>query len=268
MISSKSNNTVKQIRNLQQRKERERTGLFYIEGIRIVMEAVQQGIALEKLVVAPNLLTSSLAQEMVETQRRQGVDYLEVSADVLKSLSSREKPQGIGAVVRQRWMGLAEIQPTTYPFWVALYKTQDPGNLGTILRTSDAVGCAGVILVDNTTDPYDGASVRASMGAIFSQRIVQTNFAEFIAWKQRHHYSLIGTSDHARDDYRSVAYDAPLILFMGSEPQGLPLEYQSACDTMVKIPMVGRSDSLNLAVATGVILYEVFYQTRNTAQVD
>ncbi len=260
MITGKNNDTIKQIRALQQRKERERTGCFFIEGIRIVMEAIQQNASLEMIVVAPDLLSSQLAQDLVQNQKAQGIHYLEVTAEVFKRISTKENPQGLGAIVRQRWEQLEECRPDEQLCWTALYKIQDPGNLGTIIRTSDAVGGAGIILLDNTVDPYDITAVRASMGALFSQKLLRTNFADFLAWKQKHQCMLVGTADHAAQEYRSVDYRQPLILLMGSEPAGLPDPYQQACDVMVKLPMVGRSDSLNLAVATGVVLYEIFYQ--------
>ena len=141
---------------------------------------------------------------------------------------------------------------------------QSPGNLGTILRCCDAVGCAGVILLGKATDPYDPACVRASMGALFTQRFVRCTPEEFMAWKQKHGCLLVGTSPHAGDDYQKATYPAPVVLFMGSERKGLPPEFQTLCDRMVRIPMIGSSDSLNLAMATSVLLYEVFNQRRQS----
>jgi RNA methyltransferase, TrmH family len=260
LISSRSNPSIKQIRSLQKRKEREQTGLFFIEGIRIVVEAIQQQAHIDKLIVAPDLLESSFAQEIVQEQERAGLPCLRVTADVFKSISLKEGPQGIGAVVYQKWESLSQRQPAQELCWLALDRVQDPGNLGTILRTSDAVGAAGVILIDHTTDPYDPASIRASMGAIFSQTLIRASIDDLVAWKNEHHATLVGTSDAASHDFRAARYPFPLILFMGSEAHGLPHEYQKQCDLMVKIPMVGSSDSLNLAVATGIVLYEIFYQ--------
>lgn len=264
MITSQSNQNIKLIRSLRQRKERERTNLFFVEGIRLVGEAVQLQASVETVVYAPELLTSQFGQELVAIQQKQGVSCLEVSADVFKSLSLKEGPQGIGAVVYQRWEILDNIQSSRELCWVALESAQDPGNVGTILRTSDAVGSAGLILLDNSTDPYDPAALRASMGAVFSQRLVRTTFAEFAGWKKQHRYQVVGTSDKGAEDYQAVRYPQPLILLMGSERQGLAPAQQNLCDTMVKIPMVGRSDSLNLAVATGIVLYEIFNQQRKT----
>jgi TrmH family RNA methyltransferase len=187
---------------------------------------------------------------------------IEVTADIFQSLATKEHAQGIGIVARQRWLELAHIRPEAGQCWVALDTVQYPGNLGTILRTCDAVGAAGVILLGNTTDPYDPAGVRASMGAIFSQRLARASFAEFAAWCRRHSLTVVGTSPAAARDYQAVAYQAPLVLLMGSEPRGLSREQQALCDVVVNIPMVGWSDSLNLAVATGLMLYEVFNQQR------
>jgi TrmH family RNA methyltransferase len=265
LISSHSNARVKQIRGLLQRQERERTGLFFVEGIRIVAEALQTRAPLVQLVVAPALLTSAFAQELVAAQQEQGTPCLEVTAEVFKSLSGKEGPQGIGAVLRQQWEPLMQLRLGHELCWVALDAAQDPGNIGTILRTSDAVGGAGLLLLGNCADPYDPGALRASMGAIFSQRIVKASFAEFVQWKREQHIFVVGTSGVASSDYRQVAYPRPMVLLMGSEREGLSPEQQAICDVTVSIPMVGRSDSLNLAVATGVMLYEIFSRPAQSA---
>ena len=262
LISSHSNTRVKQVRALRQRKERERTGLFFVEGIRLVGEAVQTGAEIETLVVAPERLTSTFGQELVERQSQRGVAYLEVTAEVFEGISSRKGPQGIGAVVRQRWAALADVTPGDELCWTALVAVQDPGNLGSVLRVSDAVGGAGVILIGASTDPYDPAAVRGSMGAVFSQQLVRTGFEDFRAWKEASPYAAAGTAGDAPHDYQAVRYPRPLILLMGSEREGLSPQQRAVCDVMVRIPMVGRSDSLNLAVATGVVLYEIVNQRR------
>jgi TrmH family RNA methyltransferase len=262
IISSFSNSKIKGIRALRQRKARAQTGLAFVEGIRIVTDAIQHPNDIETLVVAPELLTSAFARELVEAQRQAGIPCLDVSEEVLRSLSQKDGPQGLGAVIRQRWEPLEQARLTDGFCWVALDAVQDPGNLGTILRTCDAVGCAGVMLLGQSTDPYDPEALRASMGAIFSQRLIKTSFDAFAAWKQQHDYRVIGTSDAANREYNTAAYSFPLILLMGSERQGLSPAQQALCDIVVSIPMVGKSDSLNLAVATSVTLYELFRQHR------
>lgn len=262
IISSHTNPRIKYIRSLRLRHEREQAGAFFIEGIRLVAEAIQLHADIELLVVAPDLLKSSFAQEMVAQQRAQGMPCLEISAEVFAGISAREGPQGIGAIVRQRWQSLSQVRLTNKDCWVALDAAQDPGNIGTILRTGDAVGNIGLMLLGNCADPYDPQALRASMGAIFSQHLVKASFADFARWKREHSYVVVGTSGTASQDYRAMTYPFPLILLMGSERQGLASEQQALCDAMVHIPMVGRSDSLNLAVATGIVLYEIFYQAR------
>ncbi len=259
-ISSKSNERIKQIRALRHRKDRDRSGLFFIEGIRIVAEAADLGAGIETLVIAPDLLESRFAQELVARLRGHGVPVLDVTDDVFRSISLKEGPQGIGAVVRQQRFRLGDVRAGKGLCWVALEEVADPGNLGTILRTADAVGASGVILVGSTTDPYDPEAVRASMGAIFPQRVVEASLEELATWKREQGCFLVGTSDAAGADYRDIAYPRPVVLFMGSERQGLSDAAVALTDMMVQIPMVGHSDSLNLAVATGVMLYEIFNQ--------
>lgn len=262
MITSRHNPSIKLIRSLRQRREREQTGLCFIEGIRIVAEAIQLGATVELLVTAPTLLTSPFGRQVVEEVRRSGIPCLEVSAEVFESFSAKDGPQGLGAVVRQRWQRIVEVVPGGELCWVALESVADPGNLGTILRTGDAVGAAGVILLGQATDPYDPAALRASMGAVFSQRLVRATSEELAQWKQEHNWYVVGTSGAALDDYQAVTYPAPLVLLMGSEREGLSPQLRALCDGLVSIPMVGRSDSLNLAVSTGVVLYEIFNQRR------
>jgi len=262
IISSAQNPHIKRIRALRLRKERERTRCFFVEGLQSLIEATQFGARIETLVVAPELLVSERARALVAQQIERGIPCLEVTAAVFDTLAAKDVAQGVAAIVRQRWCTLAHIQPDPQSCWVALDSIQYPGNLGTILRTCDAIGGAGVILLGSTSDPYDPAAVRASVGAIFSQRLVRASVAEFADWKREQCIAVAGTSPAAAVDYRTVAYQPPVVLLMGSERSGLPRPLQALCDVMVHIPMRGRSDSLNLAVATSLMLYEVFRQQR------
>jgi len=279
VVVGRTNKRVAAVRRLRGRREREETGLFWAEGIRVVLEAIETGAAVETLVVAPDLLRSRVAREAAAAAAAAGTPCLVVSADVFRSLSVKEGPQGLGAVVRQRWSRLDELIPdrrpataaterpapaalsATEPLFVALVAVQDPGNLGTIIRTCDAAGGWGVILVGDGADPYDPTAVRASMGSVFSQKLVRTGFPELRAWTRRGGLALVGTSGGAAVAYDdpSVAarYRGPVVLLMGSEREGLTAEQQAGCDIVVKIPMAGRADSLNLAVAAGIVLYEI-----------
>jgi len=262
VIFSRNNPLIKRLRALQSREMRDRTGLHFVDGIRFVMQAIAHHAPIHSLLVSPELLTNPFGQRLVRQQRRAGVSCLRVPPEVYHSVSLAEEPQGLAAVVPQRWETLETITPRADLCWVALDLVQSPGNLGTLLRTSEAVGAAGVILIGESVDPYDPAVTRASMGALFGQRFVRTGLEEFAAWKCRENVLLVGTSPTACQDYQGTCYPAPVVLFMGGERQGLSQPCQALCDVVVKIPMVGQSDSLNLGVATSLMLYEVFNQTR------
>ena len=259
-IASTGNPRIKQIRALSNRKNRSQTGLYFIEGIRLVGEAVQLNADIDTLVTAPELLRSAFGREVLAEAMMAGIPTLEVTPYVFRHLSGKDGPQGLAAVVRQHWEPLESVEPGVTMGWVLLETIGNPGNLGTILRTCDAVGCAGVILLGDTADPYDSAAVRGAMGAHFSQRLVRADLKAFAAWKTSRSLTVIGTSDAATSDYREITYHQPVILCMGDEQHGLSDDHVALCDEMVRIPMVGRSDSLNLAVATAVILYEIFNQ--------
>lgn len=268
VISSLHHPAIRQIRFLRCRKERKKTQLFWMEGTRFIAQALRHDAPLETLVVAPRLLVQPSGRRLARELRHRGTSCLEVSEAVFRGISLAEEPSGIGAVVRQRWEPIRDLDPHFGLCWIALDSVRAPGNLGTIIRTADAVGAAGVILIGPAIDPYDPATVRATMGALFAQKLVRASWDGFMAWRRRHRCLLVGTSPHARLDYRAVAYRAPTVLFMGGERQGLPAHYQEKCDLTVHIPMVGESDSLNLAVATSILLYELFNQRREAPTTD
>jgi TrmH family RNA methyltransferase len=224
---------------------------------------VQHRATLDALVVCHRLLTSPAAQRLVRQQRHLGVPILDVSPSVLLELTAVDDPQGIGAVVRQRWERLEQITPGDELCWLGLQTVRSAGNLGTILRTAAAVGSAGLFVLGNQVDPYDPAAVRATMGSLYAQQLVRTTPDALDEWKRRHHCLLVGTSPTAPTDYQARAYHAPTILLMGEERKGLPSDLMARCDDVVRIPMVDDSDSLNLGVATGVMLYELFNQRRH-----
>jgi RNA methyltransferase, TrmH family len=262
MLTSPSNPRIKLIRKLHERKARQESGLFYMEGLRIVAEALETHARLDYLVYCPDLLTNSFGKQTLAKAVQSGIEALEVNADTFHGFALKEGPQGLAAVARQHWTPLEEVNPDPGALWIALDAVADPGNLGTILRTGDSAGARGLILLDNATDPFDPTAVRASMGSIFAQKVVKTGAAEFLAWKKATGFPLVGTTGAASDLYHAVRYPSPCILLSGSERQGLSQPLLAACDLLVKIPMVGRSDSLNLAVATGIVLYEIFNQRK------
>ncbi len=256
MITSISNERIKNIRKLRQRKYREETGLFFIEGSRIVIEALQQNAEVQELLYSPNYLKSEIGKQVLTLAENEKINCLELSEDVFQTISQKENPQGIGAVVRQRWNELSNPAGV----WVGLSEIADPGNLGTIIRTCDATGAKGVILIGNCTDPYDPTALRASMGGIFNKELVKIEEDKFVHWVEENKIAVIGTSDAAVCDYRTYHYPLSMILLMGSEREGLSNNLQRICRETVSMPMKGSCDSLNLAVATGVVLYEILYQ--------
>ena len=262
IISSTGNPQIKAIRKLRDRKYREETNTFYIEGIRIVREVISDPQRIKTLIVSPELLQSDSAAAALKEIIGKGIPVLEVSQSVFASFALKDHPQGLAAIVRPVWNSLADLDVHSMGLWVGLDSVADPGNLGTIMRTLDAVSAKGIFLIDACTDPYDPAAVRGSMGALFSLDLVKVTTEELIRWKKVNSVFACGTSDGAHANYQEVDYPANMILLMGSERQGLHPELASCCDEMVAIPMAGRSDSLNLAVATGVMLYEIYNQHR------
>jgi RNA methyltransferase, TrmH family len=257
-ITSTANPKIKRIRKLADRKERAREGVYLAEGLRIVIEAIQTGQPVEAVVIAPELMKANpgvaLVMEYLSTHPEQAI---EVSAEVFRSFSVKDGPQGVAALLQPVWKSLTEIVPSGKDVYIALDEVADPGNLGTILRTADAAGLKGVILIDQCTDPYDPAALRAGMGAHFALQLVHVSFVEFKTWKQKTAIHLVGTSDRAKIDYRSAEYPSPIVVLMGSEREGLEDRHFELCDQVVSIPMHGRGDSLNLAVAAGIMMYEI-----------
>ncbi len=262
---SRNNPKIKQIHQLMAlRKEREATGLFAVEGIHPVGEAIEAHSRVEYICYAPELLSSDFAQRLIDEQAGLGVPCLPVDADTFSSLAGKENPQGIIAVVRQPHRKLKDLTSDNFKWGVALVAPQDPGNIGTILRTIDAVGASGLLLLDDPAagqycaDPYHPSAVRASMGTIFWHPLVGAKFSEFVQWTRNQHYKIYGTSAHANQDYRTIEkFEQPLILLMGSEREGLTPFQSAVCNVVLGMPMRGRVSSLNLAIATGVMLYKI-----------
>ena len=262
VITSRNNLRVRQARLLRQRKAREESGLFLVEGIFPVGEAVAaqdaSKIRLESIFYASELLKSDFAWELIRRQASQGTPCFEISAEVFQSIAGKDNPQGILAVARRPTIRLGELNPGAFPWAVAVVAPQDPGNVGTILRTIDAVGASALLLLESSVDPFHPSTVRASMGAIFWHPLVCASFADFAQWAVKHQYHVVGTSAQGDSDYREILrYQPPLILLMGSEREGLTDEQAGICQQMVRLPMRGRTSSLNLAVATGVMLYDI-----------
>ena len=258
LITSLSNPLVKQARALHQKKARQESQSFLVEGIHHVGEVVEAGWEVESILYAPELLTSSFARALIARLRSKSQP---VSTAVMESLADKDNPQGILAIVRQKKTRIDELEPSNAPgsqkikCAVALVSPQDPGNVGTILRTLDAVGADALFVLDGGVELYHPTVIRSSMGTIFWKTIIQASFDEFVTWGRKEHIQLIGTSARGDVDYQTLVPQTPWILVLGSEQKGLSAAQANACDVAVSLPMKGRVSSLNLAVAAGVLLY-------------
>ena len=254
LITSLSNPLVKQTRALRKRKMREASGLFVVEGLHHVGSALEAGWRIESLIYAPDLLAGDFARTLLDQAQRRGLVPQPVSAKVMDSLAEKDNPQGILALVKQRSLQLSDLG--NFRSGVALVSPQDPGNVGTILRTIDAVGADLLFLLNGGVDLYHPTCVRASMGTLFWKQVVQADFDAFRHWVKGRGYKLVGASAHAQVDYRETNLgDAPWVLLLGSEQKGLSDEQMAACDVTVSMSMHGKVSSLNLAVAAGILLY-------------
>lgn len=261
-ITGFSNPLVKQVRGLREKKLRKREGLFLAEGLRILTEAREQGVLPEMVFLALGARPHPLAQELADAVEQAGGEVILTTPDILSKISGKDNAQAIVGVYRDRLTPLARLDRTAAPIWFVAQAMRDPGNLGTLMRIGDAVGAGGVILVDDCVDPFSVEAVRASMGALFTQAIAQASWSEFIAWLRAGPGQLVGTSLNTDQDYQAPHYAAPTFLMIGNEARGLPEDYEAACDLLVKIPMIGRADSLNASVAGAVMAYEALNQMR------
>ena len=256
-ITSLSNPIIKDIRGLQQKKHRDETGTFLAEGLKLVIDAFEQGWTIRTLIYAKAARGKQIVEEVAAKTVARGGLVLEVSEKVLTAITRRDNPQAVIAVFEQQFKPLSGIRPQEGETWVALDRVRDPGNLGTIIRTSDAAGASGIILIGETVDPFSMEAVRATMGSVFSMPLARASVPDFLAWQKKEGASIIGTHLKGSVDYRTIDYKSrPTVILMGNEQAGLPDELADGCDQLARIPQAGRADSLNLAVATGVMLFE------------
>jgi TrmH family RNA methyltransferase len=257
-VTSLANPLIKDIKALALKKFRDQQHAFMAEGLKLVIDALDLGWSIKTLVFAKAGRGNAAIEKVAARTVAAGGTVLEVSEKVLTAITRRDNPQMVVGVFAQRLMPLKDIQPKDGDVWVALDRVRDPGNLGTVIRTVDAVGARGVILVGETTDPFAVETVRATMGSIFAVPVARATTEAFLAWRKGFSGLVAGTHLKGAVDYRSVDYSGrPVVLLMGNEQQGLPDELASACDKLLRIPQAGRADSLNLAVATGVMLFEI-----------
>ncbi len=261
-ITSFTNTTVKLLRSLHDKKARQSKGLFLAEGMRVVTEAVDADIKPAILAHGMSVRQHPVLQRLVTATLDAGGRVIETSDDVLAKIARKDNPQMVVAAFPVRPLTLEALDRSAMDIVLVLEGLKDPGNLGTILRTADAIAASAVILIDQCCDPFSTEAVRASMGALFTQNLAQASWAEFEPWLRTASAQLVGATLNTEHDYQVVRYEKPTFIFMGNEQSGLPPAYEVACDALVKIPMLGKADSLNVAISTAVLAYEVVNQRR------
>ncbi len=255
-IAGFSNPTVKFLRSLRDKKHRRRERRFLVEGLRLLTDARAMNMLPQMLVMATNREPHPLLLALEADIVAAGGEVVEMDEAILAKITGKDNPQAVAGVFAEFDTALSTIDRAAAPIWLVAQALRDPGNLGTMLRTGDAVGAGGLILIDDCADPFSVEAVRASMGAIFTQRIAQARWDEFLPWLRAGAGQLVAASLRDAVPYRGAAYSAPCFLLVGNESRGLPEEYEKACDLRVTLPMRGRADSLNAAVAAAVLAYE------------
>ncbi len=256
-ITGFSNPTVKYLRSLRDKKHRRREGKFLAEGLRLLTDARACGHVPEMLVMAEAREPHPLLDTLEADVAAGGGTVIETTPDILAKITGKANPQAVCGVFAEFDTSLAALDRTAAPIWLVAQALRDPGNLGTMLRTGDAIGAGGLVLVDDCADPFSVEAVRASMGAVFTQRIARAAWDEFLPWLRGGPGQLVAASLRDSVAYRGAPYTAPCFVLVGNESRGLPEDYEAACDLRVTMPMKGRADSLNAAVAGAVLGYEV-----------
>jgi RNA methyltransferase, TrmH family len=256
-ITGFSNPTVKFLRSLRDKKHRKAAGKFLAEGLRLLTDARESDRLPEMLIMANGRDPHPLLAELERAVLAAGGDVIETDAAILAKITGKDNPQAVCGVFAEFDTSLAALDRSAAPIWLVAQALRDPGNLGTMLRTGDAIGAGGLILLDDCADPFSVEAVRASMGAVFTQAIAQARWEDFLPWLRAGSGQLVAASLREAVPYRGAAYQAPCFILVGNESRGLPEAYELACDLRVTMPMKGRADSLNAAVAAAVLGYEV-----------
>ncbi|GGD33648.1 TrmH family RNA methyltransferase [Croceicoccus pelagius] len=262
LITGLSNPTIKYLRSLRDKKHRRREGRFLAEGLRLLTDARETGHLPDMLVMAEGRDPHPLLDTLIEAVEAANGDVIEVSEAALSKITGKDNPQAVCGVFAEFDTGLDRIDRSSAPLFLVAQAMRDPGNLGTMLRTADAVGAGGLILVDDCADPFSVEAVRASMGAVFTVPLAQARWDEFQGWLRSGEGQLVAASLREPHDYREAPYVAPCFVMVGNESRGLPEEYEVECDLRVTIPMLGRADSLNASIAGAVLAYEALAKLR------
>ena len=251
------------VKDLQEKRQvREAKKLFFIEGVRNFVQVADNGFDIHTILYSKKLCTAALARKLVRNFKRQGIPTASLSPEEFRSISTSHRASGVGAIVRQRWTSLNTILPNADICWVVIEKVYSQGNLGTLVRTSGAIGGAGFIFLGKSMEPFSPDIVRASMGAIFRQKFICTDLRKFGLWLKNNKLIVIGASPDGTKSYHQFTYPQTTFLLLGEERKGLTLDQRAICSDLVNIPMVDQADSLNLGVAGSLLMYEIFLSQR------
>ena len=259
-LTSAQNPRVKSLVHLRDKKERDTTGLFLIEGYRELKRAVSSGVRFESLFIAPDLFLGSNEESLI---RQINAPVFELPDFLFKKISYRDRPDGLVGVAYQMKSLLKDLKKKSPSLYVVAEAIEKPGNLGTILRSSDGVGADGVIVCDRCTDIYNPNVVRASVGTLFTRPVVEASGDEVIAWLKENHIQIVAATPSASMNFTQAPLSGDVAIVVGTEQLGLSQKWLDAADIRVKIPMEGVADSLNVAMATTLLLYEALRQRQH-----
>lgn len=265
-LSSVQNPRIKQLVKLRDRSEREETDQFLIEGYRELLRAVDSGFPIATLFICNGLFLGSNEPFLIEKMLRQGTEIFNCSKSVFEKISYRDRPDGLVGLAMQRHLTLKDFDhlliKKTAPFLVVAEAIEKPGNLGTILRSSDAVGLDGLIVCDRCTDIHNPNVVRASVGTLFTVPVAETKGDETLQWLKEKKIAIVAATPSAEKEFTDVDLSGPIAIAVGTEQLGLSKRWMEEADIQVRIPMCGVADSLNVAMATTLLLYEALRQRR------
>lgn len=259
--------TLSRIRSLQrERQTRDASGLHFAEGVRNFVRCIDHDIDIETIILCRRLLTSTVAQTLARRARQRGTPCVTLTPRQFRDVSILYRASGIGVIVQAHWSRLDRVAAARSPLWLAVDHVRSPGNLGTLLRTSQAVGGGGLIVTGERTDPFHPAVVRGSVGAIFTQRIIRTDLRSLRRWSQRHGCCVIGACPQARLPFNDWPAQSPTVIMLGEERRGLTDEQRRLCTHLVRIPMAPGCDSLNVGVAGSLLMYEARKRCHDRAE--
>lgn len=259
IITSPQNQKIKDVVKLRDRRSRDSSDLFLIEGYREILRAVEGGVQLDSLFFCPQLFLGSNEKSLIE---RIEASHYQCVENVFRKISYRDRPDGLLAVAKQKHLQLEELVLKENPFLVIAEAIEKPGNLGTILRSCDAVGIDALIVSDRCTDIYNPNVVRASVGTLFTVPVVEAEGKEILPWLKAKGISIVAATPHAKINYTDAPLAGGIAIAVGTEQYGLSPLWMEQADIQVSLPMRGAADSLNVATATTVLLYEALRQRK------